>query len=154
MHHWTLNKILESSLNPTVSESETAEYDRYISHPSNIPLVVSSDSPDSDIRLDFKEYILSGLPPSDGYNDYGNELYIGGDGEEMSSAPWDPTPADLSDFKDFVGVAEREDALTVTEDDGDKRRYKAYRQWLVKGKSLFKQSKVDPEYLESGVGSS
>ncbi|GAB7346269.1 hypothetical protein MBLNU457_4994t1 [Dothideomycetes sp. NU457] len=157
MHHWTLNKILESSLNPTVSESETAEYDRYISHPSNIPLVVSSDSPDSDIRLDFKEYILSGLPPptfGDGYNDYGNELYVSGDGEEMSSAPWDPTPADLTDFKDFVAVAGREDALTVTEDDGDKRRYKAYRQWLVKGKSLFKQSKVDPEYLESGVGSS
>jgi len=137
MHQWTLNKILESSLNPSVSESETAEYDRYIAHPSNIPLVVSSDNsaqfPDRDIRLDFREYILSGLPPED---------------VSSGDAPWDPTPADLADFKDFVGVAEREDALTVTEDDGDKRRYKAYRQWLVKGKSLFKQSKVDPEYLE------
>jgi len=148
MHQWTLNKILESSLNPSVSESETAEYDRYISHPSNIPLVVSSDSPDSDIRLDFKEYILSGLPAADGYGGYGDESYR----EETPNAPWDPTPADLSDFQDFVRVAGREDALTVTEDDGDKRRYKAYRQWLVKGKSLFKQSKVDPEYLDSGTG--
>jgi hypothetical protein len=43
-------------------------------------------------------------------------------------------------------VAGREEPLTVTDEDGNKKRYKAYRQWL-RGKSLFKQSKVDPEYV-------
>ena len=51
---------------------------------------------------------------------------------------------DLRDFEEFV--AGREEPLTVTDEDGNKKRYKAYRQWL-RGKSLFKQSKVDPEYV-------
>jgi hypothetical protein len=51
---------------------------------------------------------------------------------------------DMRDFREFV--AGREEPLTVTDDDGNKKRYKAYKQWL-RGKSLFKQSKVDPEYV-------
>jgi hypothetical protein len=39
----------------------------------------------------------------------------------------------------------RENPLDVGDEDGDKKRYKAYRQWL-RGKSFFKQSKVDPEW--------
>ena len=50
---------------------------------------------------------------------------------------------ELQQFWDFLD--ERQDPLTVTEDDSTKKRYKAYRQWL-RGKSLFKQNKVDPEY--------
>ncbi len=52
---------------------------------------------------------------------------------------------DLQQFVAFLSEGQREDVLTVTEDDWEKKRYKAYGQWL-KGKSLFKQSKVDPEY--------
>ena len=51
---------------------------------------------------------------------------------------------DLADYVEFLMV--RENPLDVTEEDGGKKRYKAYRQWL-RGKSLFKQSKVDPEVL-------
>jgi len=53
---------------------------------------------------------------------------------------------DMQHFWEHTGV--KIDPLTVTEDDLGKKRYKAYRQWL-RGKSLFKQSKVDPEYTVS-----
>jgi len=132
MHQWTLNQILENSLNPSVSYSEAAEYDRYISHPLNLPLVVSSDLAPSDVSLDFIDYINSGM----------------GDFEGEGNAPWDVTNEEILDFQDFIQVRDREDALTVFDEDKDKKRYKAYMQWLVKGKSLFKQSKVDPEYKD------
>ncbi|GAB7355086.1 hypothetical protein MBLNU459_g5672t1 [Dothideomycetes sp. NU459] len=126
MHLWTLNQIYDSSLNPSVTVNEAGEYERYISHPLNLPLVVSSELP-SDTNLDFVDYVNSGRDD------------LNGD----ESAPWELTEEDMADFADFLTV--REDPLTVWEEDGGKKRYKAYRQWL-KGKSLFKQSKVDPEY--------
>lgn len=126
MHLWTLNQIYDNSLNPSVTANEAGEYDRYISHPLNLPLVVSSELP-SDTNLDFVDYVNSSKDDPNG----------------DSSAPWEITEEDMADFADFLTV--REDPLTVWEEDGGKKRYKAYRQWL-KGKSLFKQSKVDPEY--------
>ncbi|KAF2157070.1 hypothetical protein K461DRAFT_249808 [Myriangium duriaei CBS 260.36] len=131
MNQWTLNKIYENSLNPTVSPAEAAEYDRYISHPSNIPLVVSDDAVNaSEVAVEYAEYCASAV----------------GRGYEGVRA-WDVAAHDdVAEFTEFVGSAAREDALTVFDEDRDKKRYKAYRQWLVKGKSLFKQSKVDPEY--------
>jgi hypothetical protein len=50
---------------------------------------------------------------------------------------------DIEDFEEYLAV--KENPLDVEEEDGTKKRYKAYRQWL-KGKSFFKQSKVDPEW--------
>ncbi|KAJ4368320.1 phosphatidylinositol-3,5-bisphosphate 5-phosphatase [Neocucurbitaria cava] len=50
---------------------------------------------------------------------------------------------DIEEFEEFLNI--RENPLDVEDDDGGKKRYKAYRQWL-KGKSFFKQSKVDPEW--------
>ncbi|KAH4988023.1 hypothetical protein HBI81_156820 [Parastagonospora nodorum] len=50
---------------------------------------------------------------------------------------------DVEEFEEFLKV--RENPLDVEDEDGAKKRYKAYRQWL-RGKSFFKQSKVDPEW--------
>ncbi|KAJ9632515.1 phosphatidylinositol-3,5-bisphosphate 5-phosphatase [Taxawa tesnikishii (nom. ined.)] len=125
MAQWTLNQFHENSLNPSVTPSEAKEYDRYVSHPLNLPLVVSSELP-SDTNLDFVLYVNSGRD----------------DREGAESTLWD-TEEEVLDFQDFLAV--REDPLMVWEEDGGKKRYKAYGQWL-KGKSLFKQSKVDPEY--------
>ncbi|OAL54447.1 hypothetical protein IQ07DRAFT_639962 [Pyrenochaeta sp. DS3sAY3a] len=50
---------------------------------------------------------------------------------------------DIEDFEEFLRV--NENPLNVDEEDRAKKRYKAYRQWL-RGKSFFKQSKVDPEW--------
>jgi len=127
MTQWTLNQFYQNSLNPYVSPGEMQEYDRYISHPLNLPLVVSTEQPDDVANLDYIEYVSN----------------MTGDHKFGDVKHWEISEDDLADFYDFLQVAEN--PLTVTEEDGEKKRYKAYNQWL-KGKSLFKQSKVDPEY--------
>ncbi|PNS18640.1 Polyphosphoinositide phosphatase [Sphaceloma murrayae] len=139
MNQWTLNRIYENSLNPSVSVGEAAEYERYVSHPSNIPLVVSGEVEESEIAGEYGEWIAGGRG------------WEGGEGAGLGIAGgegggWDVLEDDVDEYRDFVDMAYREDSLTVFDEDRDKKRYKAYRQWLIKGKSLFKQSKVDPEY--------
>ena len=119
MTQWTLNQFVVNSLNPTVTTNEMDEYDRYISHPLNLPLVVSSETP-LNTSLDFLHYVQSLTP----------ELL-----QNMSS-----TDEDVAEFSSYLVV--EDDPLTVTDADTPKKRYKAYRQWL-KGKSLFKQSRTD-----------
>ncbi|KAL8726393.1 MAG: hypothetical protein Q9166_006744 [cf. Caloplaca sp. 2 TL-2023] len=116
---WTLNQFVANSLNPNVIESEADEYLRYINHPSNLPLVVSTNEaphPNSD----FMSYIQSNSPDA--------------------VAQMVSTEDDIADYEEFVNVGD--DPLTVTDADTPKKRYKAYRQWL-KGRSLFKQQRVD-----------
>ncbi|KAL8667751.1 MAG: hypothetical protein Q9168_007201 [Polycauliona sp. 1 TL-2023] len=115
---WTLNQFVANSLNPTVIETEADEYLRYINHPSNLPLVVSTDDPPH--NSDFLAYIQSNSPDAVA---------------QMLS-----TEDDIADFEEFLSVAD--DPLTVTDADTPKKRYKAYRQWL-KGRSLFKQQRAD-----------
>lgn len=238
----TMNQILNSSLNPTVTLSEQAEYEHYVSHPHNLPLVLNTD-PFSTTRTSDATSASAGPGPASatttlssagagagggGGGGHGGPSglatttldfidYIDsgtGEWKGEGNAPWDVTEVDIADFKDFVALATLEDALTVFQEDlvfgtagaggagvgaggmssfeivpsaptrahapgfppgragagdwdvgnmgldtvGDgneyayayrrsgARRYKAYRQWLVKGKSLFKLSKVDPEY--------
>jgi hypothetical protein len=50
---------------------------------------------------------------------------------------------DIDEFEEFLRV--RDNPLDVQDEDTSTKRYKAYRQWL-RGKSFFKQSKVDPEW--------
>ncbi|KAF1821726.1 Polyphosphoinositide phosphatase, factor-induced gene 4 [Dissoconium aciculare CBS 342.82] len=134
MHLWTLNQFHTQSLNPHVPEHEAWEYERYIAHPLNLPLVVSSEDP-SDANIDFVEYVHKA----------GGMLYRGSADDEEGVFAAGIRDADLQAYWNYVEDVP-DDPLTVFEDDlVDKKRYKAYRQWL-KGKSLFKQSKVDPEY--------
>lgn len=131
MSQWSLDEFYLNSLNPSVSGNESAEYNRYVSHPLNLPLVVSTDpslEPASDAYADFVDYVRG--PGEDG----------GETGEE-----------DVADFAEFLTIID--DPLTVTDDDGGKKRYRRYRQWLG-GKSLFKQSKVDPEHKTEGARAS
>jgi hypothetical protein len=129
----TLNYIYDHSLNPSVTAEEMNEYKRYISHPTKIPLVVSTElPPETTLNLDFVDYVNSGKAGIDS-------------GDEGSNGVLEPSDEDLAEFTDFLTV--REDPLTVWEEDGEKKRYKAYRQWL-RGKSLFKQNKVDPEFRQ------
>lgn len=132
MAQLTLNKIYEKSLNPSVTMDETVEYDRYISHPLNMPLVLGNEVPQpmSETVLDFMDYVN------------GRRASI--DGDDILEFECDSD--DMSEYLDYLTV--KDDPLTVFEEDGNKKRYKAYRQWM-KGKSLFKQSKVDPEHLQT-----
>ncbi|GAB1319044.1 phosphatidylinositol-3,5-bisphosphate 5-phosphatase [Madurella fahalii] len=152
---WTFAQVVHSSLNPTVSAAEAEDYTRYVSHPQNLPLVVSSEIPaDDEIEPEYVEYVNGGWQHdgllrrreggpyhSSGGFGAGNESgdgdvngvngSTGGDGEDDS---------DRALYIDTVRVAEN--PLTVTEEDAQKKRYKAYRKWL-RGKSLFKQQPVD-----------
>lgn len=136
MHLWTLNQYHTQSLNPSVTDAEAAEYSRYIAHPLTLPLVTTSDVP-SDANIEYVEYVqrAGGFGGGDAM---GEELrWEEGDGDDGVDEQ------EVREFEEFV--AGREEPLTVTDEDGGKKRYKAYKQWL-RGKSLFKQSKVDPEY--------
>lgn len=117
---WTLNQFVINSLDPSVKPAEMEEYGRYISHPLNLPLVVSSEAPPTP-SPDFIGYIRSAMA--------------------VSLSGLHSTEEDVTDYMEFLDVGD--DPLTVTEADTPKKRYKAYRQWL-KGKSLFKQSRIDP----------
>jgi hypothetical protein len=114
---WTLEQFVFNSLNPSVSNKEAHDYQRYIEHPSNIPLVVSNDLPPN---------------PSAKFVMYVNSTFV------------EPTEEDLAAFADFLSIAE--DPLTVADADITKKRYKAYRQWM-KGKSLFKQRVDPSDYV-------
>ena len=116
---WTLDQFVTNSLNPSVTDTEAHEYQRYISHPLSLPLVVTADVPPS-ANLEFLGYVNS----------------ISADAVNSTHS----TEDDLADYAEFLDIVE--DPLTVTDADTSKKRYKAYRQW-VKGKSLFKQ-RVDP----------
>lgn len=116
---WTLDQFVTHSLNPSVTNVEAHEYQRYVSHPSNLPLVVSTETPQN-ANLDLVNYVNS----------------MSADAVTAMHS----TEEDVADYAEFLDLGE--DPLTVTDADTAKKRYKAYRQW-VKGKSLFKQ-RVDP----------
>ena len=116
---WTLNQFYANSLNPSVTDGEAHEYQRYISHPLNLPLVTTTDLP-PDQSNDFVVHVNSNAP------------------DMIMSMP--SSAEDIADYTEFLNIGE--EPLTVFETDAPKKRYKAYRQWL-KGKSLFKQQRMD-----------
>lgn len=117
---WTFTKAVHDSLNPSVNEHEAEDYERYIRHPQRIPLVVSSDTPADIDASEYQEYVYGE------WQEHG--LLVTGTEEET----------DL--YAELLKVGEN--PLTVTEEDGPKKRYKAYRKWL-RGKSFFKQQPLD-----------
>ncbi|KAL9104140.1 MAG: hypothetical protein Q9163_000887 [Psora crenata] len=112
---WTLDQFVSNSLNPSVTGTEAHEYQRYINHPLNLPLVVSNDIPPN---------------PNAQLVSYVNSIAADAVANMRS------TDDDLADFAEFLEIGD--EPLTVTDADTSKKRYKAYQQW-VKGKSLFKQ---------------
>jgi hypothetical protein len=117
---WTFTKAVHESLNPSVKDQEALDYEQYIRHPQNLPLVVSSDTP---VDIDSSEYqdYVSGTWQNEG-------LLVTGTEEEIDV------------YAELLKVGEN--PLTVTEEDAPKKRYKAYRKWL-RGKSFFKQQPID-----------
>ncbi|RMZ91892.1 hypothetical protein DV736_g842, partial [Chaetothyriales sp. CBS 134916] len=127
--------LVVNSLNPTVKETE--EYHRYVEHPANIPLVTSTETDYSKAPREFLEYLSkTQSATSKDVLDY-TEL-----GRGVVSLTLDErAETSVEEYAEFVDSALRDEPLTVLEEDGTKKRYKAYRQWL-RGKSLFKQRPV------------
>ncbi|KAF7523878.1 hypothetical protein G7054_g11618 [Neopestalotiopsis clavispora] len=120
---WTFKSMVHESLNPSVDAHDTDEYQRYISHPQSLPLVVSNEAPADVDASEYTEY-LNGSWQTDGLADHNNTV----------------PEEDIAAFWDLLQMGD--DPLTVTEEDLPKKRYKAYGKWL-RGKSLFKQQPVD-----------
>lgn len=117
---WTFTKAVHDSLNPSIQQQEADDYARYIHHPQDLPLVVSSDTPADVDSSEYQEYV-NGMWQENGLMEEGTE-------EEVNM------------YLELLKVGEN--PLTVTEEDAPKKRYKAYRKWL-RGKSFFKQQPLD-----------
>lgn len=128
---WTFTKVVQESLNPSVSAAEAEDYEHYISHPQNLPLVVSAEAPAaSEIEAEYQEYV-GGSWQSEGL------LVSSGDAAAAIAAGEDDYYAA---YAELLKVGDN--PLTVNEGDVLKKRYRAYRKWL-RGKSLFKQQPLD-----------
>ncbi|KAL9943588.1 phosphatidylinositol-3,5-bisphosphate 5-phosphatase [Verticillium nonalfalfae] len=116
---WTFTKAVHQSLNPSVSQVEANDYDRYVSHPQSLPLVVSAEE-QAENDSEYRDYINGSWHLE----------------SHLQTGPED----DPTVYAELLRVGEN--PLTVTEEDAQKKRYKAYRKWL-RGKSFFKQQPVD-----------
>ena len=136
---WTFTQVVFESLNPSVSLQEEDDYRRWVEHPLQMPLVVSNESElaDGEDAAEYAAYI-------DGTETWGRGVtgMLGGVELQLEGLGLEEPHEEMSDFEDFLAVAESENPLMVSEGDGSKKRYKAYRKWLM-GKSLFKQQPVD-----------
>jgi hypothetical protein len=130
---WTFTQVVHESLNPSVDQEDTDDYARYISHPQNLPLVISTEVPDS-FDDEYTNYV------NGTWKDIGIVGVSGDGGEAGEEGVVGVKEGDLEEYRDFFVVGNN--PLTVGEEDLGKKRYKAYRKWL-KGKSLFKQQPVD-----------
>ncbi|RKF58912.1 Polyphosphoinositide phosphatase [Erysiphe neolycopersici] len=124
---WTFTQVVHESLNPNVSPPEADDYAYYILHPQTLPLVVRTETP-TDIDSEYLTYV------NKNWQDIG-AMKISEE-KEMNEGGLD----DMAEYKAFLSVAKN--PLTVTKDDLNKKRYKAYQKWLM-GKSLFKEQPVD-----------
>jgi hypothetical protein len=131
---WTFTQVVHESLNPTVSAAEAKDYARYISHPHNLPLVVSAETPVGEVEAEYREYV-NGSWQSDGLTAPSPFEQYGAGGVGMPGHD-----DEYAVYAELLKVGEN--PLTVTDEDALKKRYKAYRKWL-RGKSLFKQQPVD-----------
>jgi len=132
------------------STTEKDEYIKYVEYPSRLPLVTGLEELDTSSYTDSAAYIqrgeardvaLSKIPDVSDLVRY--QLF-----EDDRGLFEDVDPENLADYEEFLAALEDQAPLTVLEEDGGKKRYKAYRQWL-KGRSFFKLSKMDPEYSTS-----
>ncbi|CCD53813.1 hypothetical protein BofuT4_P133670.1 [Botrytis cinerea T4] len=130
---WTFTQVVSESLNPSVNLGEEEDYERYVEYPQLLSLVVGDDDHDFEGVEEYEEWVR-GVGWDSGFGQGGyNGGINGGWGREEDHE-------EIEEYRSFLRVAEN--PLTVLEEDGQKKRYKAYRKWLS-GKSLFKQQPID-----------
>lgn len=129
-------EMITSSLNPEVVEFE--EYESYVSHPSNIQLVTSSEPDYAKAPREFIEYVQKNQDPKDLV--YGIAISGLMDGYYDEDLTLDErAELNLEEYDEYIRSGSKEDALTVLDEDDTSKRYKKYRSWIKRGKSLFKQ---------------
>ena len=152
---WTFTQVVHESLNPSVNQDEEEDYKRYIEHPSRLPLVVGGERDrelsdlEREVEGDYEDYVSGrnwgvgvgggeyGEGPAGGF--YGG-VGLGGGIGGVYEGNGEEEHEEIEEYRAFLRVAEN--PLTVMAEDAPKKRYKAYRKWLM-GKSLFKQQPID-----------
>ncbi|EWC45362.1 hypothetical protein DRE_00761 [Drechslerella stenobrocha 248] len=114
---WTMDQIVYHSMNPSVSRSEKAEYERYVIHPLNLPIVPHENIPN---------------PPS-AFVNYVNSV------TPSAVAKLRCKSEDEAVYRTFVEAADN--YIDGVEDPAARLRYKAY-QGYVAGKG-FKQLRAE-----------
>ncbi|ETI20860.1 hypothetical protein G647_07203 [Cladophialophora carrionii CBS 160.54] len=145
--------LITSSLNPTVRQ--LSEYERYVTHPSKIPLITTSATDYSAAPLEYLEYLSKTTSSQDPAEAYPHDSILRQYDDERGAVTLtmdEKAEASLEEYWEYVLSGQVEEPLSVTEEEemGGKKRYKAYRKWL-RGKSLFKQRPVMGEDVD-GIG--
>lgn len=120
----SLEDMVSHTLHPTVSNSESEEYERYVNHPLKVPLVVTSEDT---------------LPPASlpENNPSIMELIEYMDHSLLEDVNLDALAEEnLLTYNEYVNV--RSEGLSVLTDDYVEKRYRLYEGWL-KGKNVLKQ---------------
>lgn len=128
--------MITSSLNPEVIEFE--EYESYVSHPNTIQLVTSTELDYAQAPREFVEYIQKNQEP----HEFMYATAINGilDGySDMDLTLDERAELNMDEYDEYIRSGLKEDALTVLDEDNTSKRYKKYRSWITRGKSLFKQ---------------
>lgn len=129
-------RMIARSLHPDVVEFE--EYQRYVSHPSSIPLVTSTETDYTKVPKEFVEYIARNQDPES--LPYNHALAALVDDFSDTHLTLDErAEQSLDDYTEYIRLGLQDNPLTVSDEDDTGKRYKKYRSWLTRGKSLFKQ---------------
>lgn len=123
MKQWTLRQFYDNSLHPTIADEEKKVYEDALAAHVTSALILEDDSSLEDSYPEYLEYMEK------------TEEIGQGASEEGTLAP----------VSEYHRWATEEYPLMVTGEDLEKKRFQAYAKWL-RGKSLFKQAKVDPEF--------
>lgn len=104
---------------PSIITIPASKRKRYVSHPLNLPLVVTSELPaDADPHFLFFDYVESRTPEA--------------------VAKMEARKEDIILYQEHVIIPDN--PLSVDETDGEKKRYKAYQRWIMTGK--LKQQRI------------
>lgn len=129
-------RMIARSLNPDVVEFE--EYQRYVSHPSSIPLVTSTETDYTKVPKEFVEYIARNQDPESLAYDHAFAALVD-DFSDTHLTLDERAEQSLDEYTEYIRLGLQDNPLTVSDEDDISKRYKKYRSWLTRGKSLFKQ---------------
>ena len=130
-------RMINNSLNPEVVEE--GEYEQYVSHPANIALVTSTDVDIGKAPKEFIEYIARNQDPASSMYMHALSAMVDGQYSDYSLTVDERAEQSMEEYQEFVNLGLQDDALTVLPEDDTSKRYKKYRSWILRGKSLFKQ---------------
>lgn len=126
-------KMITDSLNPKVTEHD--EYLDYVSHPVGIQPVTFTETDLGKAPKEFIDYLARNQDPHDVINE--EIMYSGYPDVQLTID--ERAEQSIEEYQEYIDLGLRENPLTVLDEDDTSKRYKKYKAWITRGKSLFKQ---------------